>query len=185
MCCVSWLLVVGGVGVCFAGGSGGGALTNVYTGLIIHTDSPPPSYTYTNYTATTHLYIVYTSDPGLPANTRNQVVRLPNCQGSGYQLDMGTRLLKVTCHIQNKKQVAWVGGTKSWRSGRLVIHVQKRQWSNGKISQCLWILQLFEWNWRVKYTPSHGIFSFFCSVHCTMAPLVHHRHHNHHRLYAQ
>ena len=128
MCCVSWLLGGGGgVGVCFAGGSGGGALTNVYTGLIIHTDSPPPSYTYTNYTATTHLYIVYTSDPGLPANTRNQVVRLPNCQGSGYQLDMGTRLLKVTCHIQNKKQVAWVGGTKSWRSGRLVIHVQKRQ----------------------------------------------------------
>ena len=48
--------MVGGVGVCFAGGSGGGALTNVYTGLIIHTDSPPPSYTYTNYTATTHLY---------------------------------------------------------------------------------------------------------------------------------
>ena len=122
MCCVSWLLGGGGgggVGVCFAGGSGGGALTNVYTGLIIHTDSPPPSYTYTNYTATTHLYTLYTSDHGLLANTRNQVVRLPNCQGRGYQLDMGNRLLKVPCYIQNKWP--WlIGGTKLYWSGLTV-----------------------------------------------------------------
>ena len=75
MCCVSCLLGGGGgggVGVCFAGGSGGGALTNVYTGLIIHTDSPPPSYTYTNYTATTHLYTLYTSDHGLHASLKYQ-----------------------------------------------------------------------------------------------------------------
>ena len=57
--CVSWLLVVAGVGVCFAGGGGGSALTNVYTGLIIHTDSPPPSYTYTTLPPHhTHLYTV-------------------------------------------------------------------------------------------------------------------------------
>ena len=188
MCCVSWLLGAGWWWWCGRVFCRGQWWWCTYQCLHWSHNThwlTAPSYTYTNYTATTHLYTLYTSDHGLLANTRNQVVRLPNCQGSGYQLDMGTRLLKVTCHIQNKKQVAWVGGTKSWRSGRLVIHVQKRQWSNGKIPQCLWILQLFEWNWRVKYTPSHGIFSFFCSVHCTMAPLVHHRHHNHHRLYAQ
>ena len=68
--CVSWLLVVAGVGVCFAGGGGGSALTNVYTGLIIHTDSPPPSYTYTTLPPHhTHLYTIYTSDPCLPARS--------------------------------------------------------------------------------------------------------------------
>ena len=99
--CVSWLLVVAGVGVCFAGG-GGGALTNVYTGLIIHTDSPPPSYTYTTLPPHhTHLYTIYTSDPGLPARSAMAEMKYqtPGCEGRGYQLDMGTKLLKVTCHM--------------------------------------------------------------------------------------
>ena len=91
------------MGVCFAGGGGGSALTNVYTGLIIHTDSPPPSYTYTTLPPhTTHLYIhIYTSDPGLPATfaIAEMKYQTPGCEGRGYQLDMGTKLLKVTCHM--------------------------------------------------------------------------------------
>ena len=109
--------MVAGVGVCFAGGGGGGALTNVYTGLIIHTDSPPPSYTYTTLPPhTTHLYTIYTSDPGLPARSAMAEMKYqtPGCEGRGYQLDMGTKLLKVTCH--HSKQVAWVSGTKSWQA---------------------------------------------------------------------
>ena len=99
---------MGGVGVCFAGGSGGGALTNVYTGLIIHTDSPPPSYTYTNYTATTHLYTLYTSDPGLLATVKYQKPgrEATKLSGKGLPIRHGQSTAKGS--MLHSKQVAWV-----------------------------------------------------------------------------